>query len=111
MSLKPSVACNVLADRATMEKIIGPKLGKRFAPNPAISEYAYVLRFPTSGVVTSREMAHALRKLPADRGAVLVVGQDFTLEARQAAIAVGCDLTSVSEFGWTDASYQARMRG
>jgi hypothetical protein len=67
MSLKHTVARDVLADRANMEKCIGPKLGKRFVCNPAIAKYDFVLRFPTAGVVTGRAMARALNNLSRDR--------------------------------------------
>jgi hypothetical protein len=109
MSLRPTIARKVSADRATIEKIIGPKLGKRFTVNPAVAEYAFVLRFPTDGVVTSRAVAQTLKKLPKARGATLIVGYDFTVEARQMAAMESCDLVSASEFGWTDARYAARM--
>jgi hypothetical protein len=99
---KIAVARDVLADRANMEKCIGPKLGKRFVSNPAIAKYDFVLRFPTAGVVTGRAMARALKNLSEPRGATLAAGYDFTMEARQMAAAQLCDLVSMIEFGWTD---------
>jgi hypothetical protein len=109
MSLRPIIARHVSTDRATIEKIIGPKLGKQFVPNSLVTEYALVLRFPTEGVVTSRAVARALKKLPKTRGATLMTGHDFTVEARQLAAAESIDLVSLQEFGWTDARYAARM--
>jgi hypothetical protein len=110
MSLKPTVIREVLADIATMTKTIGPKLGKMFSPNPKIAKYAYVLQFPSDGVVTSRALAQALKKLPEPRGSTLLAGYDFTVEARKMAHIEACDLISNIEFGWTDARYADRMR-
>jgi hypothetical protein len=107
MSLRPTIARQVSTDRATIEKIVGRKLGKQFVRNPLIPVYAFVLRFPTDGTVT--KVAQALRKLPRPRSATLMAAYDFTVEARQLAAAESIDVVSLSEFGWTDASYAARM--
>ena len=110
MSLKPTVIRDVSADNATMIKAIGPKLGKMFSPNPKIAKYAYVLQFPLDGVVTSRALAQALKRLPEPRGSTLLAGYDFTVEARNMAQIEACDLISKIEFGWTDALYADRLR-
>jgi hypothetical protein len=110
MSLKPSIARNVPADGASMTKVLGPRLGALFAPRHRVVAYAFVLRLPTDGTVTSRALAHALGKLPEPRGAILIAGHDFTVEARQVAAQASCELISVSEFGWTDAAHAARAR-
>lgn len=101
---------DVSADRVTIANAIGPKLGQRFSPNPAVATYAFVLRFPTDGAVTSRDLAHALKKLPEPRGPVLLAACDFTVEASQLARGQACDMVSISEFGWTDERYNARIR-
>jgi hypothetical protein len=109
--LKPSVFRNVAADVVSLTNVIGPKLGKRFVPNPQVAKYAFVLKF-SDGVVTGRSVARSLAKIQQPRGNTLIVGLDFTLEARQVAEAEACDLLSEREFGWTDARYAARrLRG
>lgn len=106
MTLKPSVICDVAADTPSMKKAIGPKLAKQFSANPKVAKYAFVLKFP-DGAVTGRAVSHALRKMPTPRGATLLAGVDFTVEATEIAKAEGCDVVSVREFGWTDAAYAA----
>ena len=107
MSLKPSVVRDVAGDAATMAKVIGPKLGKRFSTNPRVARDALVFRFPANGVVTGRALTHALQEFPEPRGPILVTGDCFTLEARQIAQAETCDLVSMNDFVWTDAAYVA----
>jgi hypothetical protein len=104
MTLKPSVICDVPADTPSMKKAIGPKLAKQFVTNPNVSKYAFVLKFP-DGVVTGRAVSHALGKVLTPRGPTLLAGEDFTVEAAEIAKAEGCDVVSVREFGWTDATY------
>jgi hypothetical protein len=106
MTLKPSVICDVTADNPSMKKAIGPKLAKQFSPNPNVAKYAFVLKFP-DGVVTGRAVSHALGKMPTPRGSTLLAGEGFTVEATEIANAEGCDVVSVREFGWTDATYAA----
>jgi|SRR5271155_708907 hypothetical protein len=107
MSLKPAVIRDVSADAVSLKKAIGPKLGKQFVANPKVTKYAFVLKFP-DGVVTGRSVAHAVEKIQRPRGPTLIVGYDFTIEARRIAEAEACDLVSMIEFGWTDAAYSAR---
>jgi hypothetical protein len=107
MSLRPAITVDVPANRASIERVIGSQLGRLFSANPAISEYAYVLRFPSSKVVTSGEITRALRRLSNARGALLAAGYDFTVEAREAAAKARCDIISEKEFGWTDAIYDS----
>ena len=107
MSLKPVSIRDVEGDPKTQTKVIGPKLGGRFVPNPKVAKYAFVLKFP-DGVVTSRSVSRSLAKLQSPKGPTLIVGIDFTVEARQVAEAATCDLLSEREFGWTDARYAAR---
>lgn len=110
MTLKPSVICEVVADTPSMKKAIGPKLAKQFSANPKVTKYAFVLKFP-DGVVTGRAVSHALGKIPNPRGSTLLVGTDFTVEATKIAMAEGCDVVSVREFGWTDAAFaESRTR-
>jgi hypothetical protein len=108
MSLKPTVIREVSADSATMIKALGPKLGKQFIANPNVATYAFVLNFP-DGVATGRSVARALQKIQSPRGPTLIAGDRFTIEARQTAAAEGCDLVSMNEYAWTDATY-ARAR-
>lgn len=108
MSLKPTVKRNVSADATSMTEALGPKLGKQFVANPKVATYAFVLKFP-SGVATGRSVARALKKIQSPRGPTLIAGDQFTIEARQIASEEGCDLVSLSEFAWTDATY-ARTR-
>jgi hypothetical protein len=109
MSLKPTVIRKVSTDPAAMAEAIGPKLGKRFSPNPAVAEYAIFTKFPSSGVVSGRAVAEALKKLSERTGPILLAGYDFTVEARQIAQTEACELVSIAEFGWTDALYADRM--
>jgi hypothetical protein len=110
MTLKPSIIRDVMADAPSMKKAIGPKLAERFSANPKVAEYAFVLKFP-DGVVTGRAVSHALVKIPSPRGSTLLAGTDFTVEATKIAAAEGCDMVSVREFGWTDATYaESRVR-
>jgi hypothetical protein len=106
MTLKPAVLRDVTADTPSMKKAIGPKLAKRFSANPKVAKYAFVLKFP-DGVVTRRAVSHALEKMTTPRGSTLLAGEDFTVEATEIAKAEGCDLVSVREFDWTDATYAA----
>lgn len=108
MSLKPAVIRDVSADAASMTKAIGPKLGKHFIANPKVAKYAFVLKFPDD-VATGRSVARALQKIESPRGPTLIAGYCFTIEAREIAAAEGCDLVSLSEFAWMDATY-ARAR-
>jgi len=107
MSLKPVIIRDVGADPKSLTKVVGPKLGRRLSSNPEVTQYAFVLKFP-DGVVTGRSVRRSLEKMPSPRGSTLMVGTDFTVEARQLAEAAGCDLLSEREFGWTDALYTAR---
>lgn len=110
MTLKPSVIRDVAADAPSMKKAIGPKLAERFSTNPKVAKYAVVLKFP-DGVVTGRAVSHALEKIQCPRGGTLLAGTDFTVEATKIAAAEGCDVVSVREFGWTDATYaKSRVR-
>ncbi len=107
MSLKPSIIRDVSNDAVSITKALGPKLGKKFVANPNVSKYAFVLRFP-DGVATARAVARAIEKLQSQRGAILIAGDQFTLEARQVAAAEGCDLVcyeSANAHIWTDALY------
>jgi hypothetical protein len=88
-----------------VERIIGPMLGKLYVPNPQVFEYGFILRFPAREVVTSQQLMRALNKLQNPKGTILVAGQDFTIEAREAAEESSCDIISAHEFGWTDATY------
>ncbi|SRR6266702_7910413 len=108
MSLRPAVMRDVSADAASMTKALGPKLGKQFVANPNVAMYAFVLRFP-DGVATGRSIARALQKIRSPRGPILIAGDRFTIEARQIAAGEGCDLVSMNEYAWTDATY-ARAR-
>jgi hypothetical protein len=110
MTLKPSVIRDVTADASSMKKAIGPKLAGHFSANPKVTKYAFVVKFP-DGVVTGRAVSHALGKIPSPRGSTLLAGTDFTVEATKIAAAEGCDVVSVREFGWTDATYaESRAR-
>jgi hypothetical protein len=110
MTLKPSVIREVTADTPSMKKAIGPKLAKQFSANPKVAKYAFVLKFP-DGVVTGRAVSHALEKMPNPRGSTLLAATDFTVEATTIAAAEGCDVVSVREFGWTDATFaESRTR-
>ncbi len=104
MSLKPAVMRDVPADAPSMKKAIGQKLAKQFAANPNVAKYEFVLKFP-DGVVTGRAVSHALGKIPMPRGAILLVGRSFTVEAMSAAKAATCDVIAEHEYFWTDASY------
>jgi hypothetical protein len=104
MSRRPIVSRNIPADVASIERIIGSILGARYVPNPGIREYAYVLRFPPSQIITSQHLARVLSKLPNPRdGSVLVAGE-FTIEALAVAVEASCEIVSRADF-WTDASY------
>jgi hypothetical protein len=106
MTLKPSVIYDVTADTPSIKKAIGPKLAKQFSANPKVVKYAFVLKFP-DGVVTGRAVSHALGKMPTPRGPTLLAGEHFTAEAMEITKAEGCDVVSVHEYFWTDASYAA----
>jgi hypothetical protein len=105
VSRRPLISRNIPADRESVERIIGPTLAKRFVPNPAILQYAYVLRFPGSKVITSQHLARVLEKLPnPERGGVLLAGE-FTIEALAIAAQAPCDIVSSGEPFWTDDGY------
>jgi hypothetical protein len=104
MSLKPAVIRDVPADAPSMKKAIGPLLTKQFLANPAVAEYAFVLKFP-DGVVTGRAVSRALSKLPTPRGPTILAGEDFTVEAMEIAKADGCEVIAVHAYFWTDARY------
>ena len=91
-----------------MKKAIGPRLAKEYSANPKVAKYAFVLKFP-DGVVTGRAVSHALGKIPTPRGATLLAGVDFTVEAMGLAKVEGCDVVAVHEFFWTDAAYADRQ--
>jgi hypothetical protein len=95
--VKPAVTHNVPANRMSVERLIGPRLGKLFVPNTAVSEYKSVLWFPTGKVVTSGEIARALDDLAIDGGPTLAAGHDFTKEARTVAAEASCDIISERE--------------
>lgn len=106
MSLKPAVLRDVPADAPSIKKALGPKLAKQYAANPNVAKYSFVLKFP-DGVVTGRAVSHALGKIPAPRGPILLAGVHFTVEAMSAAKADSCDVVAIHEYFWTDASYAA----
>lgn len=110
MSLKPTIRTEIPADSEAVTKTIGPMFGKLCIPNPKVTKYAFVLQFPSDGVVTSRALAHAIKKLPDPRGSVLIAANDLTVEARKMAEPEFCDVVSASEFGWTDAGHTTRMQ-
>ena len=105
--MKPQIAHDVPATREAIERTFGPRVGKLFVANPAVSEYKTVLLFPNTKVIVSGEVARALKKVSGRVGAILVIAKDLTKEARESAIAAQCDIISEKQFGWTDASYQA----
>jgi hypothetical protein len=105
--LKPKIAHGVAATQEAIERVFGPRIGKLFVANPAVSDYKTVLLFPNTKVIVSGEVARALNKVSGRAGAILVIAKDLTKEAREYAIAAQCDIISEKEFGWTDASYQA----
>ena len=107
MPLKPAVHFDVPADAPSMKKAIGPKLAKVYSANPKTRQYAFVLKFP-DGVVTGRALSHALNKIRTPRGPTLLAGYSFTVEAMEKAKAEDCDVVSVHEYFWTDASYAHR---
>lgn len=106
MPLKPSVILDVPADAPSMKQAIGRKLAKAYTANPKVAVYAFVFKFP-DGVVTGRSVSHALSKLPTPRGATILAGQSFTVEAMGVAKAYGCEVVAAQEYFWTDASYTA----
>ena len=105
--MKPQIAYKISASRDAIEKVFGPKVGELFVLNPTVTEYAVVLRFPGEKVVISGELERALRKVSPASGTILVIAREMTLESRQVAHTAGCDVITKSEFGWTDAAYQA----
>src|SRR5438270_8066717 len=105
MSRRPLISRNIPADRESVAQIIGPTLAKRFVPNPAILQYAYVLRFPGSKVITSQRLARVLEKLPnPETGGILLAG-DFTIEALAIGAHVSCEIVLSREPFWTDDRY------
>ena len=108
MPLKPSVLFDVPADTPSMRKAIGPKLAKEYSANPKTPKYAFVLKFP-DGVVTGRALSHALIKIRTPRGPTLLAGYSFTVEAMEIAMSEGCDVVSVHEYFWTDASLRTSI--
>lgn len=106
MSLKPAVIRDLPADVASLIRAIGSKRGRKFVINPAVAN-AFVVKFP-DGVITGRSLGHALGKIQSPRDPTLIIGTNFTLEARQTADVEGCDLLSGREFVWTDATYAQR---
>ena len=109
MSRRPSISRNIAADPASIERIVGPVLAKRYLRNPAIAEYAWVLQFPGSKVVTSQRLLRALAKLPKSAGPILLAG-DLTIEALNVAAEAGCDIVSKREPFWTDDGYLVAQR-
>jgi hypothetical protein len=104
LSRRPVVSRNVPADVPSIERVIGSILGVRYVPNPGITEYTYVLRFPPSQVITSQHLARVLSKLPTPRGGSVLVAGDFTIEAQAVAVEESCEIVSRTDF-WTDAAY------
>ena len=73
-----------------------------------LTEAAYTLiAFAHTHVTTSRLVAKAIRRLaPERRGRLLVVGANFTAEGRELFQAYGAIVVTISDYHWTDASYQ-----
>ena len=92
VSRRPIISRNITADVASIERTIGSILGARYVPNPEIKEYAYVLRFPPSQVITSQHLARVLSKLPTPRGGSVLVAGEFTIEARAVAVEASCEI-------------------
>jgi hypothetical protein len=105
MSRRPITFRNIPADREAVEQIVGPVLGKRSVPNPTVTKYAYVLRFPGSKVITSQRLMRVLDKIPNPKGEGILLAGDFTIEALAIAARASCDVVSSSEPFWTDDRY------
>jgi hypothetical protein len=80
---------------------------------PHMESMATVLLFPHDrrSTVNSAMVANALSKLRAgSRAKIVAVGGCFTLEARRLLDAASAAVVPLSEFPWTDESYQAARR-
>jgi hypothetical protein len=103
MGSRPIITREVIADTPSIVRVIGHELGEYFIPNPKVETYTYVIKFPRRIRVNSRAVIRALAKLPSPRGATLLAGYDFTVEAAETCRAEDCDVLAAREFGWTDA--------
>ena len=89
-----------------MTDALGPQFGRLFLPNFTIDSYDLVLLFPDARTVTRANLRKGLKSRAAATS-VLIVGRDFTKEARDIAFADACDVLAKREFGWTDDAYIA----
>jgi hypothetical protein len=92
----------VPADQESIARIIGPRRAKLYIKNSAVSEYRVVLAFGNLKVIRGNQLKRALEKY-AGSGFTLIVGHNFTIEARTIASEAACHLISESTYPYTDA--------
>lgn len=73
---------------------------------------AIVFEFNSSAVVTGRALRRALDRLDKlSRARLVIIGWDFTLEARAIVQEMDAVLVFAREFGWSDARWLAARQG
>ena len=102
---KPITFDDVSATREAFDCILGPRLGRLFVPRPGVSRYDSVIVFKRQHVALSNQVRQAIEKFETGKTTVLLVGRDFTVEARTLAAQTGCDILCEHEFGWPDAMW------
>jgi hypothetical protein len=107
---RPSFFSSIPAERREIERIAGPRLGRLFIPRPGTATYDCVFVFKRPAVVLSNQLRSAIEKHASAGQRILVIGPDFTVEARSLAVEAGCEITCEREFGWTDASWHEHLR-
>lgn len=86
---------------------IAPSMRRLLDDTQLAGQVIDALVFPhhSRHVVTSKAVLRALARIPQPGNDLVVVGFDFTLEARQALAQAGAILFFDHEWGWTDATW------
>jgi hypothetical protein len=105
LSMKPTVSYNVPADRESVTRILGKRLGKLYSPNLAISEFRAVVCFPRAKVIVGGDVKRALNQLHGGEGQVLLAASEFTKDARAIGLHASCALVAEKEIFWSDADF------
>jgi hypothetical protein len=88
---------------------VAPSMRRLLDDAPIAGRVIDALVFPHQSrhVVTSRAVLRALSRIPRPGNDLVVVGFDFTLEARHALAQAGAILFFDHEYGWTDETWYA----
>ncbi len=108
MSVQAKIYKNI--DPSAMKGMIPLEFRTLLGTKPLRALCYTVLCFPgkrnhSSSVVNSASLLRALRKLAANKSPLVVIGYDFTVEAREILADFDATIFSQRDFSWTDESW------